>query len=120
MDKIHLKKVTLVAASSVKIDETIFALLESMKKIDYFDVILISHERPANLPNKINFKKCNKLRNIKDYNKFILFDLANYISSEFALVVQYDGYVLKPEMWNDDFLDYDYIGAPWRKNIFFY
>jgi len=22
-------------------------------------------------------------------------------------------------MWNNDFLQYDYIGAPWRKNIYF-
>jgi len=27
--------------------------------------------------------------------------------------VQADGYVLNPGLWNSDWLEYDYIGAPW-------
>ncbi|MCF7820269.1 MAG: hypothetical protein K9M44_02240 [Candidatus Pacebacteria bacterium] len=119
MDKIYLKNVTLVAVSSVMIEETIYALLQSMKGVEYFDVILISHERPVNLLDNINFKKCNNLKNISDYNKFILFNLSDYVNSDFVLIVQYDGYVLKPKLWDDNFLQYDYIGAPWKKNIYF-
>ena len=119
MDKIYLKNVTLVAVSSIMIEETIYALLQSMKGVEYFDVILISHERPANLPDNINFKKCNNLKSISDYNKFILFNLSGYMNSDFALIVQHDGYVINPEIWDDNFLQYDYIGAPWKKNIYF-
>jgi hypothetical protein len=87
MDKIYLKNVTLVAVSSIMIEETIYALLQSMKGVEYFNVILISHERPANLPDNINFKKCNNLKSISDYNKFILFNLSGYMNSDFALIV---------------------------------
>ncbi len=119
MSKLILKKITLVAVSSIKIEETVSALLRSMQGIDYYDVILISHERPDNLPAGINFKKCSQMKSIEDYNNFMIYNLADYIDSDFVLVVQYDGYVLRPEKWNDIFLNYDYIGAPWRKGAYF-
>jgi Protein of unknown function (DUF5672) len=30
-----------------------------------------------------------------------------------AMSVHEDGFILRPHMWADSFLDYDYIGAPW-------
>lgn len=119
MSNLELKNITLVAVSSVRIEETIDALKNSMIGIDYFDVILITHEKPSYLPSSIIFKQCPKIKSIKEYNQFILFELYKYIDSDFALVVQYDGYVLRPDKWNDNFLEYDYIGAPWRKGNYF-
>ena len=29
------------------------------------------------------------------------------------MVVHADGFIVHPEMWRDEFLDYDYIGSPW-------
>ena len=29
------------------------------------------------------------------------------------MVVHADGFIVHPEMWQDEFLDYDYIGSPW-------
>ncbi|OQX21755.1 MAG: hypothetical protein BWK75_02465 [Candidatus Altiarchaeales archaeon A3] len=114
-----LKKVTLVAVSSIKIDETIMALEQSMSGIDYHEVILISHKKPEYLNKEIKFKQCQPLNSIDDYNRFMIYDLAKYIDTEFSLVVQHDGYVLRPHRWNNIFLNYDYIGATWPKNMFF-
>ena len=30
-----------------------------------------------------------------------------------TLIFQGDGFVIHPDLWEDAFLDYDYIGAPW-------
>ena len=114
-----LNRVTLVAVSSIKILETIQALERSRQGLDFAEVLLISHERPTDLPANINFKACRRLNSIDAYNWFMIFELAKYIKTEFALVIQHDGYVLRPERWNDDFLNYDYIGAPWPKNVFY-
>ena len=48
-----------------------------------------------------------------DYSKRMLRDLCQYVQSEFVLVIQWDGYVLNPDVWDDGFLEYDYIGACW-------
>jgi hypothetical protein len=50
---------------------------------------------------------------MQDFCRFLLTGLARHIDTDFALLVQWDGYGIKPEYWTDDFLDYDYIGAPW-------
>lgn len=111
--KLQLPRVTVVAVSSVKIDATIKALQLSADRIAFYDVVLISDTCPSNLAPDITFKQCAPLRDIDAYSKFIAYDLANYIDSDFALVVQYDGFVVRPERWQADFLNYDYIGAPW-------
>ncbi len=49
----------------------------------------------------------------------MIYDLKNHIDTDFALIVQHDGYVLRPSKWRDEFLNYDYIGAPWRAGLYF-
>lgn len=39
--------------------------------------------------------------------------LDSYIETPHVLVVQYDGFILNPDAWTDEFLEYDYVGAPW-------
>jgi hypothetical protein len=116
---ISLKNVTLVSVSSIKIEETIKSLIESSNGILFNEIILISDEEPNNLPKKINHKRCKKINSIDEYSHFMLFELYKHIKTDFALVVQYDGYVLRPNKWDDEFFNYDYIGAPWPKNAHF-
>ncbi len=51
-----------------------------------------------------------------NYNKFILKYLYDYISTDYCLIVQWDGFILNPHLWSDEFLNYDYIGAKWNYN----
>ena len=90
-----------------------------MKNISYGDVIFLSHERPINLPESIRFVYVDKMKNVDDYNRIILFELYKYIKTDFVLVIQWDGYVVNPNMWQNEFLKYDYIGAPWPDSLNF-
>ena len=40
-----------------------------------------------------------------------------YIKTEFILIVDLDGYIVHPGLWNDEWLTYDYIGAPWPESL---
>lgn len=40
-------------------------------------------------------------------------ELQDSIKTTHMLCIQYDGYVLDGTRWNDDWFQYDYIGAPW-------
>lgn len=53
------------------------------------------------------------IKSIQDYNRFMLHELGHHVETEHVLVVQWDGFVSNPELWRTDFLDWDYIGAPW-------
>lgn len=49
----------------------------------------------------------------EEYSQFIIKELHKYFNTDFVLVVQHDGFILDGNMWNSEFLNYDYIGAPW-------
>ncbi len=48
------------------------------------------------------------------YSEFILKSLLSQISSQYVLVVQWDGYMVNPDAWDASFLKFDYIGAQWE------
>jgi len=54
-----------------------------------------------------------KIRTIRDYNEIILKVLPEYLKTDYALIIQYDGFVINPNCWSDFFFNFDYIGAPW-------
>ena len=54
----------------------------------------------------------------KDYQDFLIYKLNDYIKTDFAFLMQSDGFIINPNMFNPSFFEYDYIGAPWPKNIF--
>ena len=54
---------------------------------------------------------------LQQYNTFSVYELHKYISTEYALNVQTDGYVLNGDLWMDEFLNYDYIGAAWIRSF---
>lgn len=55
----------------------------------------------------------NSLDTLDKYSQAVLYDLWKYVDTEFALIVQADGYVLRPHLWTDEFLNWDFVGAPW-------
>ena len=63
----------------------------------------------------IEYTRIQKL-NYDEYNKFCLTEWYKYIDTTFMLNCQGDGFVVNPTSWTDEFLDYDYIGAPWPKS----
>jgi len=58
-----------------------------------------------------HFIEIPKIASAKDYEKIVLQDLVRVVNED-LLVIQWDGFVLNPKKWTDDFLNYDYIGAP--------
>lgn len=113
IEKLQLPQVTLVAMTSVNVKATIQAMEYSMRGIDFGDAVLITHKKPFGLPKTIRYSHTSKLTNIDDFNYKMVYELGDHIKTDYALIVHADGFVVHPEMWRDEFLDYDYIGAPW-------
>ena len=107
---IDLSNITLVSVASVRVDKTIKALKYSSKDIKFGSVKLITHE-VVNDP-EITVVNVDKM-DYEQYNKFIVFELFKYIDTDYALIIQDDGFVVNPNQWKPEFLNYDYLGAPW-------
>ena len=112
-DKIKLPGVTLVAMTSVNIYETIRAMRYSMRGIEFGDAVLVAHRRPFTLPRSIRWSYTSKLDDIDKFNYKMVYELGEHIHTDYALLVHADGFVVHPESWREEFLEYDYIGSPW-------
>jgi len=55
----------------------------------------------------------DSISSIHEYGEFVLYRIRNFISSEFFIIFQWDGFAINEKLWNDNFLNYDFIGAPW-------
>lgn len=110
---IELKNVTLLVLTSLHFEQHIQSLLKSMEKIEFGAVKFISHEPPDDLPKNIIWENTKVFLDYPGYNKYCIFSLHKHIDTEFCLVTQHDSWAVNPDLWDDKFLDYDYIGAPW-------
>lgn len=109
---INLPNVTLFQLNCVDPDIGVKSMHYSSKGINFGKKILLSHERPHNLTDDITFYQIPKL-DYSNANRFRFDELYKYIETDYYLSIQTDGFVINPHMWTDEFLEYDYIGAPW-------
>lgn len=110
---LDLSNVTLIAMTSVKIPQTIKALQYSSRGIKFGAIKIISDIKPDNIPDDIIHEYTEKMSNIDDWNYSIIYKLGKHIETEFAMLIHDDGFIINPKSWRSEFLEYDYIGAPW-------
>ena len=55
----------------------------------------------------------NPIESTADYSHFLLNIVPYFVDADAVLVIQWDGMPHAPQHWDADFLNYDYIGAPW-------
>jgi len=112
---IKLDNVTLLALGSTQIEENLMALQASTRNIDFGAVKFISHEHPKNLPENIQFEKFKDFGKIsyKEFSYYCIYKLVEHVETDYVLMVQPDGFIVNPNCWTDEFLDWDYIGAAW-------
>lgn len=114
MAKIKLDNVALITVNCDCPDEGIKALRYSKKDIDFGRTIILS-SKGYDLPD-IEWIETPHIDSVQKYNDFML-KLIDYVKFPYVLVVQADGFVVNADMWDDGFLDYDYIGAPWPNDL---
>jgi beta-1,4-mannosyl-glycoprotein beta-1,4-N-acetylglucosaminyltransferase len=113
---IDLPEVTLVCIDCVDAERALFALRKSMRHIRYGRVKLLTSIGLAGYDD-IEIVPIRELSGMEDYSNFMFRDLNDYIDTAYALIIQWDGFVVNPAAWTDEFLRYDYIGAPWYFRI---
>ena len=109
---LNLPNVTLIVLTSVHIASNVSAMKKSCAGIKYGSVKFISDIMPDNLPEYAKYESCPKLT-YEGFSEYTFLHLHTHIETEFALLVHHDGFVINPDLWTDEFLEYDYIGAPW-------
>lgn len=101
----------LISISSDCPEDALKALYVTSRSIKFRSVKFFSHEDPK-LDFDYEFIKVNPM-GLNGYNMFQLRNIPKYCSADFVMSVESDGFIINPENWSDDFLKFDYIGAPW-------
>ena len=95
---LRLPRITLIALTGKDLEAHEHAIKESCKGIEWGAVKII-----------YDFT----IKSIDDWNRKIIYELHNYVQTDYCLLIHADGYVTTPSKWQGGFLGYDYIGAPW-------
>lgn len=109
---IPLPNVTLVIADTVNYGQAINAIQKSLREIKPARAIFFT-DIVLELP-EIDVITIPHFYNKKAYSKWMMKELGKQdITTSHILVIQHDGFVLDGSAWDDAYLEYDYVGAPW-------
>ncbi len=97
---ISLPKVTLIAVSGIghKSDENIVALKKSCEGIEF---------------GEVKYIQLGEIKDIDTWNRAVIYELPKYVETSHALFVHGDGHVINSTLWKPEWLELDYVGAPW-------
>jgi glycosyltransferase involved in cell wall biosynthesis len=108
-----LDKLTAVAFATTQVNGAIHALIETGKQLPAKKLKLFTPHELQNIPENIEVVKIAALPSVESYSTFVMKELVNHIDTEHCMIVQQDGYVINGSAWSDEFVAYDWIGAPW-------
>lgn len=108
------KDITLVLVDHICNPLAQFSIQKTLEVIDCKDVLTFGTQPFVDGATHVT----TEVNDLWAYSEIILKQLYPLIKTEHVLVIQWDGMAITPELWTDDFLKYDYIGAiwPWPTN----
>lgn len=106
----NLEDVSLVIVDCLDQFRALSAIERCRRGLKFKEILFFSDKPNGVIPTTI----INKITDKQQYSYFLTKELYQYVNTKHILIVQYDGYVLNPELWTDDWLQYDYIGARWN------
>ena len=110
---LYLPDVTLCAATCVNVPATIEAMERCLAVARFGRVLLFTDDKSDRPTAGVERIAIRPLTSSRDYSRFVLQDMVDWVETSHCLIVQWDGFILNAESWSADFLDCDYIGAPW-------
>ena len=102
---------TYVVIDTLNYELSAYALRKSQQEFATENVLVFSDDQTRWIENEII--RIPEIRTTADYNRVIFFELPKHLKTDYAIFIQYDGFVLSGAHFSKFFLNYDYIGAPW-------
>lgn len=112
MSRPKLNNVTLCAVTA-RPELTLRALKICADACDFDDIVMVSPMPSPDDYIPIRIVEVHAEKTAEWYDACVLRVLPDHINTSHALIIQWDSWIVNPEVWTDDFLNYDYIGPRW-------
>jgi hypothetical protein len=109
---LNLNNITIIGINGIDPINSCKAIQYSCKNIFFKRNILITNQ-DMNYDGIECINVGDKISGYYNYNKFYLYELHKYFETDHCLLVHPDGFVINHNLWDPEYLNYDYIGAPW-------
>jgi len=108
---VEIKDLTIICVDTKNHGRAVHALKKSMEQLKAARVVFLTNIEME--IEGIEVIKIEPIHSVRQYSRFIIKELYKYFSTSHCLVVQWDGYVLNGDCWDDEFLEMDMVGAAW-------
>jgi len=111
---LSLPNVTLLCVETRNPALAHWAIERCMRDTQFAKVVLLTNEdRVVERKPGIEYIQAPDIRNTEDYSDLLLTNIGQYVKGTHVLIIQWDSFIVHPELWTDEFLNYDYIGSVW-------
>lgn len=105
-----------------KLDLSTVTLIQIATRPEDFEAARVAQAQCLELANfgAVVFMDSEVAPHVTDYesyNRFVVRELAQHFETPHCLLIQSDGFILRPEAWDPAFLNFDYVGAPWGDGV---
>lgn len=108
---IELPNVTVIIADTKNYGRAAYAIVKTLEQIKPAKTIWLT-DIDYNHPD-VEIIKISPIKDKADYSRVMVKDLTKYFQTAYCLTIQHDGYCIHGDAWNDEFYNWDFIGAPW-------
>lgn len=125
---LELPNITLLAIDTIDPQRTIKAMQYSLLQAKFAEAVLVTSGKTfkPEMLNTIGGKgRIDKIREVfvpmgprSDYERQIICELPGWFKTDFCMFQEWDSAIVNPNAWNSDWLDYDFIGAPWPYDFY--
>jgi hypothetical protein len=111
---LNLSNVTLLCVETREPELAHWAIDRCLSGTRFAKVVLITNLDRVNMKRAdIEYVQAPPIKTTKDYSELLLTGISQYIDGTHVLVIQWDSFIVHPQLWSDGFLQYDYIGPVW-------
>ena len=122
--KLQLPNVTLVCVDTISHELAAMAVKDCLDQARFGAVHIhtddasvfrarLGSETNDETDEEITITKINTFTSLFDVMKYLWYMVPQSIETSHVLFMQWDSGIVDPSMWSEEFLQYDYIGAPW-------
>jgi len=111
---LSLPNITLFCVETREPDIAHWAIEQCLNRAQFAKVVLVTNlDVVINRKPGVHYVQAPEIKTTKDYSDFLLSDIGQHVLGTHVLIIQWDSFILHPELWSNNFLNYDYIGPVW-------